>query len=288
LGNEASGRQLILARKGVNKQQIFEIAKEIAFSNNQLPTAISIRDKLATGSMATIQKYLQEWKMDCIKKACLNKELNVFSTYIPNRINESDEKNRSLEQSLSKQVKKNEYYAQELISVEKTNVELKEENRQLNFTNQELQLKLSTAEKTNNALEQVTQKLQHELNLNINATIQKMQQTIDDLRLELKTLNETSINALRETSNQGHQALMQERVVSINLQAKIDSLTKELSENKKQLHEAIMTAQVQNRSLLRQNEQLQKIIQEYGFDKLPQLDQGANLQFSKQVAIYGK
>ncbi len=277
-----------MARKGVNKQQIFEIAKEIAFSNNQLPTALSIRAKLTTGSMSTIQKYLQEWKMNCIKKACLNKELNVVSTYIPNRLNESDEKNRSLEQSLSKQVKKNEYYAQELISVEKTNVELKEENRQLNFTNQELQLKLSTAEKTNNALEQITQKLQHELNLNINATIQKMQQAIDDLRLELKTLNETSINALRETSNQGHQALMQERVVSINLQAKIDSLTKEFLESKKQSDEAKIIAQVQIRSLSRQNEQLQKIIQEYGLYKLPQSEEVASLQFSNGVAAYGK
>ncbi len=277
-----------MARKGVDKQQIFEIAKEIVLSHNQLPTALSIRAKLATGSMTTIQKYLQEWKINCIKKAYLNQELNVFSTYTSNSINESDEKNRSLEQSLSKQIKKNEYYAQELINAEKANVQLKEENHILNVTNQELQLKLSIAEKTNNALEQVTQKIQSELNINTNEIIQKMQQTIDDLRLELKTLNETSIAALRETSNYGHEALMQERVVSINLQAKIDNLTKELLESKKQLHEAIITARVQNRSLFRQNELLQKIIQEHDLDKLLNPEESASLKSTKGVVAYGK
>ena len=56
-----------------------------------------------------------------------------------------------------------------------------------------------------------------------------MQQTIDDLRLELKTINETSIAALRETSNKGHELLMQEKVNSINFQAKIDSVTRLLA-----------------------------------------------------------
>ena len=115
-----------------------------------------------------------------------------------------------------------------------------------------------------------------------------MQQTIDDLRLELKTANETSIAALRETSNKGHETLMHEKVNSINLQAKIDNLNKELLESKKQVHETIMTAQVQIRSLSRQNEQLQKIIQDHGLEKSPQLEEVGSLQFSKGSASCGK
>lgn len=272
-----------MSRKGISKQQIFQETKEIVFSN-QIPTAFKIRAKLKTGSIATIQKYLQEWKMDCFKNDFLHKELNLT------KYNNSElaEKNSTLEQELNKQLSKNEHYAQELIYTEKANIELKEEKHQLNFTNQKLQLKLSAAEKTNNALEHVTQKIQNELNLNTNETIQKMQQIIDGLRLELKTVNETSIIALRETSNQGHEALMQEKVTSINLQAKIDSLTKELLESKKQFNEAIKIAKVQIRTLSRQNEQLQKIIQEQNLDKSTQLEEGSSVQFSKGVVAYGK
>ena len=81
---------------------------------------------------------------------------------------------------------------------------------------------------------------------------------------------------------------MQERVISINLQAKIDNLTKELLESKKQSVEAIMASQVQIRSLSRQNEQLQKIIQGYGLDASPQSEEGDSLQFTKEMAAYGK
>lgn len=270
-----------MAGNRINKEQIFKLAKEIAF-NGQLPTALKIRAKLTSGSMVTIQKYLQEWKKECFKNAFSHKELNLG---IHN--SELIEKNRVLEQILNKKTAQIEHYIKELIDAEKKNIALKEEINQLQTSNQKLLLSLNAAEAANIALDKVIQNIQNNLDLHHDQTIQKMQQTIDNLMLELKTLNENSIAALRETSNQGHEALMQEKVNSINLQTKIDILTKELLQSKKQLHEAIMISQVQNRSLSRKNEELQKIIQEHGLSKSPQLDE-SSLLLANGVAAYGK
>ena len=268
-------------KKNLNKNQIFDAANAIANSGN-IPTLSKVREHLGTGSKVTIHKYFRQWKQECFKNfSSLNKIITIDNSALL-------EEHRFLKLKLQKQLERNENYAQELINAEKANVELKEEKHQLNFTNQELQLKLSAAEKINNALEYVTQKIQNELNLNANETIQKMQQTIDSLRLELKTLNETSIIALRETSTKGHDALMQEKVVSINLQAKIDNLNKELIDSKKQLNETINTSQIQIKSLLRQINRLQKTIQAHGLDALPALEEELRSNFTKEVMVYGK
>ena len=117
-----------------------------------------------------------------------------------------------------------------------------------------------------------------------------MQQTIDELRIELKTLNETSLTAIRETSTNGHEVLMQEKVNSINLQAKIDNLHKDLIESKNQLNVALLKSQVQTQPLLRQIEWQQKVIQDHvGLEKLRQLEEKSKLNFNSQVEVgYGK
>jgi len=130
-----------LARNGINKEQIFKAAKEIAVSG-QLPTALKLRARLGIGSIVTIQKYLQEWKIVCFKNAFSYKELNLDSY----NNNELVEKTRTLEQALSKQITQIEHYVQELINAEKTNIALKEEVHQLQATIQELQLKLTKEE----------------------------------------------------------------------------------------------------------------------------------------------
>jgi len=273
-----------MPRNGISKQKVIQAIKEMLL-NDHVPTTLKLREKLKSGSASTIQKYLQEWRKNCFKNANFdlseNTDINPYN-------NELLEKYRILEQNLNKQINKNEHYAQELINAEKNNVAFKEENHQLQIANQELKLKLTAADSANNTLLQTTQKIQNQLDLNTNTIIQEMQQTIDDLRLELKTLNETYINALRETSTQGHEALMQEKVNSINLQTKIDNLTKELLDSKKKAYEASMTAQVQNRSLSRQNEQLQKIIEENGLDKLLSAAEGSSLVFTNGAAVDGK
>jgi len=266
----------------ISRQDVLKAIESVILDGSN-PTVTAVKLKLNSKSEATIYKYLHQWKQQCFMNMVTNK---VNFEQIESNL---EEKDNQLKLELQKQLYKNEHYTQELIAAEKANIALKEENRQLQTANQELQLRLTAATATNNTLEQVTQKIQHELNLNTNETIRNMQQTIDGLRAELKILNETSLSALRDTSNKGHEALMQEKVTGINLQAKIDGLTKELLENKKQLNEAITSAQLQTRSLLRQNGQLQKIIQEHGLDKLPQLEEELRLNFNtKEAAFYGK
>ena len=175
-----------------------------------------------------------------------------------------------------------------ILNAEKINIVLKEKTRQLQLELQELQLKLSIAEATNNAVEQLTQRLQNQLDLTNNEVINKMQHTIDDLRIELKTVNETSLSALRDTSTQGHEALMQEKLISINLQAKLDGLTKELAEKNKQLELFELKTQVQVRSLQRQIKVQQQALQRFITpEELSELIQGLapNLLLSDS---YGK
>ncbi len=268
-------------RKHLNKQQIFAAATKLASTGN-IPTLSKVREHLGSGSKVTIHKYFNEWKRECFKNfGNLNKVVAIDQ-------NNLLEEHRVLKLDLQKQLTQNERYTQQLIAAEKSNIALKEEMLQLQSAMKKLQLELTEIKVAKDTLEQINKEIQNKLDINSNKTIQKMQQTIDNLRLELKTLNETSIIALRETSNNGHEVLMQEKVTSINLQAKIDGLTKELLENKKQSHEAIMATQVQIRSLSRQNGQFQKIIQEHGLDKLPQLKEELSLKFSKEAAAYGK
>ena len=273
-----------MARRGISKQEIFTTAKKLA-AQGELPTAVKVRSLLATGSIATIQKYLKEWKTSCFN---FNKDLinDLNATPTTHDLLESQ---RMLEQSLNQQIAKSENYAQELINAEKAMIALKESNHKLQTTTRELKLDLKEATAIKDTLAQINQEIQKKLEFNDNITINQQQQLIAALQTELKILNETSIAALRETSNNGHEALMKEKVTSINLQAKIDSLTKALLESNKQLNEAIMTSQVQIRSLSRQNEQLQKIIQENGLDQLPQQQkEGSSLESAKEVAAYGK
>lgn len=265
-----------MARKGVGKQQVFKVAKEIVATGG-LPTATQIRSVLTTGSMATIQKYLQEWKKACFSKSNFdlisNTETQAYQKLI--------EEKRILEDSFNKQIKQNEHYARELINAEKANIFLKEENNQLQVQLQAVQLELKESRAINNTLEQITTEIKNKLENNDNKTIQNLQQTIEALKVELKKLNETSLEALREASTKGHEALMQEKVTGINLQAKVDSLYKELTDSKKQLFDVTLKYQAQIQAFSRQIDWQQRIIQEHiGLDKLGELIGGSELMLN--------
>ena len=81
--------------------------------------------------------------------------------------------------------------------------------------------------------------------------------------MEIKDLTAKSIAALQQTSNVGHEALMQEKVNSINLQTKIDSLAKELAESNKKLELAELNTKIQVQALQRQIKAQQQMLQQY-------------------------
>jgi len=260
-------------RKGISRQEIFKVAKSI-IAADQLPSATKIRTVLGTGSITTIQKYLQEWKKNSFKQT-----LNTAAIE-PYKKEELLEKQRILEISFNKQIVKNEHYAQELINAEKANVAFKEKIYQLEATIQGLNLELTKVTAVNHTLEKLTKESEQKLAANENDTINKQKLLIDELQQELKNLHAKSMSAIQELSSKGHEALMQEKVSAINLQTKIDSLNKELAESKKQLHGSMLTSQVEIRSLSRQNQQLQKIIQENGLDKALSIDEKLSLSFN--------
>lgn len=275
-----------MARKGIGKHQVFKAAKELVATGN-LPTATQIRSILTTGSMATIQKYLQEWKKSCFNQANIelisNAETRAYQQLI--------EEQRILTESLNKQVKQNEHYAQELINTEKANVLLKEDYHQLQAKLQAIQLELKESRAINKVLEQITIEIKSKLENNDNKTIQNLEQTVESLRAELKKINETGLEVLREASTKGHEVLMQEKVISINLQAKVDSLYKELMDGKKQSNDAALKYQAQTQVLLRQIDWQQKIIKEHlGPEKLRALvgEQELMLNFNNEGAAYAK
>ena len=274
-----------MAKRLVSQQAVIKVAEELVLADCN-PTVAAIRARLKNGSETTIYKYLNQWKKKCFRKMITNS--SSFDTDI---IRVNLEEKRDLEQTLNKHIAQNEYYAQELIEAEKTNINLKDDCYQLQAKCQQLQSELNELKNINNALEQVTTEIKNKLENNDNKTIENLRQTIEGLKAELKKLNETSLEALREASAKGHDTLMQEKVNSINLQTKVDSLYKESIDLKKQLSDTVLKHQIQTQTLLRQVNEQQKIIQDHiGFDKLRELvGEEVMLHFNNKPGVaYGK
>ena len=211
-----------MARIGITKQQISKTAKEI-LNTGELPTATKIRAILMTGSLGTIQKYLKEWKKNCFDSSNYNSSLNL-DIYNQKNNDELLEKQKTLEQTLNKQISKNEYYASELINVEKTIIKQTETNQQLQTTVQKLQNDLDSATKKKEALKYCYQKLTEAVASNHDITILQQEKTIESLRQEIQTINQTSFNAVQQVSFAGHDALLQEKVKTLNLEEKVKEL----------------------------------------------------------------
>ena len=220
-------------QKTVSEEQVIDVAKSIA-DNGQSPTIATIRKHLNyRGSNSTIHKYLSKWKIECYQKAS---KIRILAELNNHHISDNSsilEEKVHLERTLDKQITKNEYYAQELMQAEKTIIILKEENQKLKTENQRLELKFKEVNAIKITLEKINEEIQNKLGITENDTINKQKLLIEELQQELKNLNAKSMQVIQETSSQGHEILMQEKVHVINLQAKIDHLSKEAKSNPK-------------------------------------------------------
>ena len=266
----------------VTQIEIIQAAQKLV-QQEKIPTIAKVRDLLnGRGSESTILKYLTMWKQQCFKQ-----------TNDPTDQHKQDrqilEEKENLEQSLNKQLVKNEYYAQELINAEKTNIFLKEKLHQLQTNNQELQLELKEVKAIKITLEQVNQEIQTRLDANNNDTIKNQQLLIDELRAELKELNIKSMKAIQETSSSAHELLMQEKITNMNLQEKINTFNKQITELQKQLQITNNMLAAKQQPLLRQIEWQRKIIQNHiGFEKLRLIEEEElKLKFNANEACYG-
>jgi hypothetical protein len=207
-----------MTKKTISKQQVIEAAK-LLVANGHNVTLIAIRQQLGhSGSLSTIHKYLSQWKQQCFKRMVTNTDETSSNDLI------LIEEFRALKLELQKQISRNEIYANELINTETTIIKLTEANQQLQATVQQLQTNLDTVTKEKVILEDCYQKLTKEIVSNRDATILQQEQTIESLRQEIQTINQTSFNAVQQISFAGHDALLQEKVKSLNLEEKVKEL----------------------------------------------------------------
>ena len=165
-----------MSRKLITKAAIYKAADSIAL-DGKIPTQAEVRAKLDNyGSETTIFTHLKNWKKERLLQ-------NVSKVTVENNQGyHLIEEKRILEQTLEKQLLQNENYAQELINAEKANIELKGEIFQLQSYIKKLQSELIEIKVAKNTLEQINKEIQDKLDFSSNKAIEKMQQTIDNLK----------------------------------------------------------------------------------------------------------
>jgi len=205
--------------KKISKQAVIQVVEKLVLANS-IPTVAAIRSQLNGGSETTIHKYLSEWKRQCFAKMVIdsNRQSNILIDQ------ELIEVHRALKLELQKQLSHNETYAKELINAETTIIQLTETNQQLQATVQKLQNVLDLVTKEKVVLDDCYQKLTEAVASNRDDTILQQEQTIESLRQEIQTINQTSFNAVQQVSFAGHDALLQEKVKTLNLEEKVKEL----------------------------------------------------------------
>ena len=205
--------------KKVSKQAVIQVVEKLILANC-MPTIAAIRSQLNSGSETTIHKYLSQWKWQCFVKMVIdsNKQSNILIDQ------ELIEEHRALKLELQKQLSHNETYAKELINAEATIIKLTETNQQFQTTVKKLQNDLDATTKEKEALQDCYQKLTEAVASNRDAAILQQEQTIESLRQEIQTINQTSFNAVQQVSFAGHDALLQEKVKTLNLEEKLKEL----------------------------------------------------------------
>ena len=66
-----------MARKGINESQVFQIAEELRDTGVD-PTLQNVREKLGTGSFATISSHLKKWRELKIKESPIPEQPQSF------------------------------------------------------------------------------------------------------------------------------------------------------------------------------------------------------------------
>jgi len=213
-----------MARKGITKNEV-KLSANGFVKEGLLPTAAGIRERLGRGSLTTIQKYFREWKKESYQNIVtpksgslaeegLLKEPSVKLQALEKRLMELEEHNKALNQELMKK-------EQENLKLNKENLQLSQNLKELTDTYKNLSIRF---ESLNNAYK--------DLKCERDSTLEKMMsdknRQIERLTQELKEVNGTHFNILREVGRKGDEALIQEKVACINLKEKVNELQKQI------------------------------------------------------------
>lgn len=241
-----------MPKKIISEQQVIDAAKSLT-ENGVSPTLAAVRERLGRrGSQSTIHKYLKRWKQDCFNQTTMEGDPGE-------RVDRLLEEKRILEQVLNQQKSHSEQYARELMNTEKAVLKLKEQNQQLTLDNSNLQTELKEVTALKNTFELLCQEIQAERGIIFEKLTGEKDRLIDELREEIKVINQQAITEVRNVSYDGHEALMQEKVKMINLQEKVIRLT----EQSKQLAIELEKMKALNTQALKELEANKKTAQEY-------------------------
>ena len=207
-----------MSRKNVTKADVVKAANAIA-AHHEIPTIAVIRKVLGgVGSETTLHKYLKAWKQERLLQ-CPD---NVGSTNINL---ETNTKLQEFKQVIDTQQKLNEVLSKESINLGRENTQIVAINQQLLLELTATKTELKDVEHERAQLQAVNNAIVAERDIAKLYIMTEQAQQISNLKEELRVVHNKSLELVRTTSYDGHQALMDEKVKTINLQSKIDELT---------------------------------------------------------------
>ena len=202
----------------ISCEQIFIVANELAKSG-KMPTVVKVRIGLGhKGSASTIHKYLNEWKFRLLQNAALIDHKDVSYK----------QENLILHDNLAKLQASLQAITLELSELEARELLLINEKQQLLQTKMLLEAQVAGLNKQVDSLSTVLAELKSEREATIAAIVSDKNQHIARLEDELKKLQASYLDSIREQSTKAHDSLMDEKVKIINLQHELARIKKEL------------------------------------------------------------
>ncbi len=238
-----------MSRRGISSQDVCQAA-EALIAQGQTPTQAHIREYLGRGSKGTIHKYLKQWKQNCFQKIS-----HPSSTELIHAKSLFEEK-CALEKVIEKQITENERLSIQLVDAERDLMQVQEKNLQLNLAVDQLKSGYTHLEIKYQFLQEAYQVLREEKDTALQLLMVDKNEQINRLMEELKALNETALKAVREQGYQTDDALMQEKVLNLNLKQKVEDLEKTIKNLQTQLIRLSQSEQNLKATLERQRERI--------------------------------
>lgn len=207
-----------MPRKSVTKTEVIKAANAIA-ARQEIPTIMAVRKFLGgVGSETTLHKYLKIWKKE--------KLLQVVAPETSDT-NDVDIKTKLVEfrQIIASQQQQNEILSQEALTLNRENTKLATIHKQLELELISVQAKLKEIMQERDKFQALYEAITAERNLIENYIVAEKNQQIAKLQEELTMLHQKSLELVRTIGYDGHMALIEEKVKTINSQTKIDELT---------------------------------------------------------------
>ena len=223
-----------MQKNGINKQKIFDAAKIIAHLDKE-PTTANVREYLAfTGSQTTLHKYLKEWRLKCFK-AYKGNDTGVIE---PQEVGKLQIENQSLTATIEKMEGHSRIVASEFTKTERKNVELTKQLARLETQLNLLDKELSEIKKDKEHSDDLYRDLKEEREVLLGRMEKDKDQLIVSLREELQQTHQENLQKIQDISYQGHDLLMREKVKTMNLEEKVNSLMEETTRLQQELSNA--------------------------------------------------